>query len=1193
MSTKSSSAILKKFEKNEYGRYLLAEKRKLVSFPDLLDAQKKWFDQFINYYIHQLFKEVLPISYSDWENQIVLNISDIRLEPPTISVDEAKKTEKNYAGLLKGKLRLVNETTWEVLFDKEVNIAMLPVLTKNFSYVINGVERVIVSQIVKSFGIFFSRNSKDLTTSFKIVPRNWIWLEVIVEKKWYINVRIDRSRKFPLTALLKVFGYETPEKIREIFPEPTDGTFDYIGETLKKDSTTSAEDAALFIYWKIRPGENIDPESAMDYIKNLFLNPQRMELGSIVLRKINAKLGNLLSKQKDPNNPDDNLLTDDIIIAATKYLLNLAAKKRGYYEDDVDHLSNRRVKLFGEILYNHLQPVFRRFAKSIRGKLSVLDLNEIKTIKLTDLVNFKMIDNSIKSFFATSQLSQFLDQTNPLAELEHKRRLTALGPGGIKRETATFEVRDVHPSHYGRICPIETPEGHNIGLVIYQALYSRINEDWFLEVPAAKVVKEVEPKAELLVNRIADEDIFDKKWNIIVKDGDYIDEKAAKKIEKEYTTPIKIRPYVSDEIEYISPEKDEKYYIADITVPLDEYKNILAKRVSGRHYYDMEMYHVNDITHVDVDPSCIFSANTSSISFVDHNDPVRALMGTNMQRQAVPLIRPEAPLCGTWVEGEIAERTYAVQKAEDDWEVIYVDAKRVKVKYKKLGVKEYDLITFKKSNQKTLIHQVPKVSLGQKVKKWDILFEGPSVVDGELSIWKNLRVAFMPYEWYNFEDAIIINQRLVKDDSLSVVHIVEFEVEVSETKLWPEEITADIPSVSLSKLRNLDENGIVKIWTYVEGGDILVGKVTPKSEGDLTPEEKLVHAIFGDKSKAVKDTSLYVPAGTSGKVIDIVVLDAEKGDDLPANVLKKIKVYVASTRKVEIWDKMSWRHWNKGIVAKIVREEDMPFTEDGQPVDILLNPLWVVSRMNLWQVLETHLGLVAKTLGERLAVPLFSNFSREDIKDLLVKLDLPEDGKFDLYDGKTGEKYDKKVTVGYMYMLRLVHMVEDKIHARSVWPYSLITQQPLGGKAHNWGQRLWEMEVWALEAYSAVNNLQEMLTIKSDDVIGRNKAYESIIKWEPIHVWGLPESFNLLVYELRGLAQNILFLNKDNIEKIHEERMKKILDLNLKDVKFEGKALEELEANSEEDLEEKEKVINEVLKEIEEYGEFDDDVDVD
>jgi len=815
-----------------------------------------------------------------------------------------------------------------------------------------------------------------------------------------------------------------------------------------------------------------------------------------------------------------------------------------------------------------------------------LDLSELKTLKITDLVNFKMIDNAIKSFFATSQLSQFLDQTNPLAELEHKRRLTALWPGWLKRETATFEVRDVHPSHYGRICPIETPEWHNIGLVIYQSLYSRINEDWFLEVPAAKVIKELEPKAELLVNRIADEDLYDKKWKLIVKDGDYITEEVAKKLEKEYTTLIRVRPFVSEEIEYISPENDEKYIIADITIPLDEYKNILVKRVPGRHYYDIEMYHVNDITHVDVDPSCIFSANTSSIAFVDHNDPVRALMWTNMQRQAVPLIIPEAPFVWTWLEWEIAERTYAVKKAEEDWEVIYVDAKRIKIKYKKLWVKEYDLITFKKSNQKTLIHQFPKVSLWQKVKKWDILFEWPSVVNWELAIGKNLRVAFMPYEWYNFEDAIVISQRLVKDDSLSVVHIVEFEIEVSETKLWPEEITADIPSVSLSKLRNLDENGIVKIWTYVEGGDILVWKVTPKSEWDLTPEEKLIHAIFWDKSKAVKDTSLYLPAWTSWKVIDVVILDADKWDDLPANVLKKVKVYVASTRKIEIWDKMSWRHWNKGIISKIVPEEDMPFTEDGEPVDIILNPLGVVSRMNLWQILETHLWLVAKVLWERLAVPLFSNFDRNNIKELFLKLDLPEDWKFDIYDGKTWKKYDCKVTIGYMYMLRLVHMVEDKIHARAVWPYSLITQQPLGGKAHNWGQRLWEMEVWALEAYSAVNTLQEMLTIKSDDVMWRNKAYESIIKWESIHVSWLPESFNLLVFELRGLAQNIIFINNDTIEKVHKERIKKILDLNLKWIKFETDS--SLKTSDYEDYTEKEKVINEVLKEMEEYGELED-----
>lgn len=1171
--------IISSYKRNDYGRILLSEHRKLWDFPDLLDSQRKWFEEFVNHYVHQLFEDVTPIEYVAQDQKILLNISDISVWAPVLTVDEAKRTEKNYSWIVKWKLKLINETTWEILFDKLVNIAMLPILTPNYSYIINWVERVIVSQIVKSFGIFFAKNLKDLTTSFKIVPKNWIWMETTVEKRWYITVRIDRSRKFPLTVLMRLLWFETDESIRQIFPEPTNWKdVDYIWLTLKKDTTTNADEAALFIYNKIRPGENIDSESAQDFLKNLFLNTERMELWSIVLRKINSKLW----LKKSATKKEDNLLTDDIIVNAVKYLLNLANWKSWYYQDDIDYLSNRRVRLFWEIMYNNLQPIFRRFAKSIRWKLSVLDLSDVKKLKITDLVNFKMIDNSIKSFFATSQLSQFLDQTNPLTELEHKRRLTALGPGGIKRETATFEVRDVHLSHYGRICPIETPEWHNIWLVIYQALYSRINNDWFLEVPALKLVKKLKPKAKDIVNRIADSDILDKKWNTLVKDWEYITESLAKKIEKEIKEEIKIRPFISKDSEYISPENDENCVIADINVPLDEHRNILTKRLSARHHYDMRTFHVNDVTHVDIDPSCIFSANTSSISFVDHNDPVRALMGTNMQRQAVPLIKPEAPFCGTWVEWDILEKTYAIQKAEQSWEVVYVDANRVKVKYRSLWIREYDLITFQKSNQKTIIHQVPRVSLWQKVKKWDILFEWPSVIDWELSIWKNLRVAFMPYEWHNFEDAIIINQRLIKDDSLSVVHIVDFEVEVSDTKLWPEEITADIPSVSLAKLKSLDEEWVVKVWTFVEWWDILVWKVTPKSEWDLTPEEKLVHAIFWDKSKSVKDTSLYLPAWTSWKVVDIVELDSDKWDDLPANVLKKIKVYVASTRKIEIWDKMSWRHWNKGIIAKIVKEEDMPFTKDWRAIDIILNPLGVISRMNLWQIFETHLWLVAKELWEKLAVPLFSDFNRDNIKDLFLKLNLPEDWKFDIYDWKTWEKYDNKVTVWYMYMLRLVHMVEDKIHARSVWPYSLITQQPLGWKAHNGWQRLWEMEVWALEAYSAVNTLQEMLTIKSDDVMWRNKAYESIIKWEPISVSWLPESFNLLVYELKWLAQNILFLDDDTINQIHSDRIKKIKELNLKWISLDKDRTIDLQ--DEDDQEEKKNVMNDIVKDMEEYG---------
>jgi DNA-directed RNA polymerase subunit beta len=634
-------------------------------------------------------------------------------------------------------------------------------------------------------------------------------------------------------------------------------------------------------------------------------------------------------------------------------------------------------------------------------------------------------------------------------------------------------------------------------------------------------------------------------------------------------------------IDYISPEQDEKVIIADVTIPIDEYGNILQKRVPGRHYMDMEIFHVNDITHVDVNPSQIFSANTSLIPFVDHDDAVRAAMGTNMQRQAVPLIKPEAPLVWTGLEWDVAEMTYAVIKAEDEWEVIYVDWKRVKVRYKNLWTKEYELITFRRSNQKTVIHQKPKVSLWQKVKKWDILAEWPSVVDGEISLWKNLRVAFMPWEWYNYEDAIVISERLVKDDELTSLHIEEYEVEVADTKLWPEETTNDIPWVSLSKLKNLDENWIVRVWTYVRGGDILVWKITPKSEGDLTPEEKLIQAIFGDKSKAYKDTSLYLPSGVEGKVIEVVELDAKKGDNLPAWIRKKIKVYVASTRKIEVWDKLAGRHWNKGIIAVVVPEEDMPFTKDWQPVDIILNPLGVISRMNIWQTLETQLWLVAKALGTKFAVPLFSNFGTEDLKELLVKLWLPEDGKVELYDGRTGEKYSNRVTVWYMHILKLIHMVEDKIHARSVWPYSLITQQPLWGKAREWGQRFWEMEVWALEAYSAVYTLQEMLTIKSDDVIWRNKAYEAIIKGKKIKVWWLPESFNYLMFILKWLAQNIIPLKEDEIERLHKERVEKIVKLWLRWITAFEDVTEELKVDA--DKEEKKQVINEVLEDMTEF----------
>lgn len=703
--------------------------------------------------------------------------------------------------------------------------------------------------------------------------------------------------------MLRVFGLETDESIREVFNgilEEED--VDFIDITLKKDTTIDAISAAEHIYGKLRPGELIDAQSALDYVKGQFLLPERIYVGNIARRKINAKL----NLKKPLKSAEANIFDGADLVEAVKYLVNLCNQKKGFYIDDSDHLSNKRVRTMGEILYSHLQPVMRKFVKSVRGKLSVLNMEN--PLKITDLVNFKMIDNSIKSFFATSQLSQFLDQINPLSEIEHKRRITALGPGGLKRETAKFEVRDVHPSHYGRICPIETPEGQNIGLVIYQSLYSRINDEGFLETPALKIFREVEPKAESLVGRIVHRDIYelDAKGNpskkVIIKENEVIDEKIAAALEKAYgklKKPIAVKPFFTGEIEYISPEMDEKCVIADATTPLDEHNNILSTRVAARHFSEMETFHVNDITHMDVNLSQIFSPNTSLIPFVDHNDAVRASVATNQQRQALPLLKNDAPLVGTGLERDIVRMTHAVIKAEADGEVIYVDGGSVKVKYKD-GTKEYQLTTFVRSNHKTCITQVPCVDLGQKVKKGDLLAEGPCSVNGEMAVGKSLRVAFMPWKGYNYEDAIVISQRLIKDDELTSIMINEYEIEVAETKLGPEETTNDIPGVAMAKLGNLDEEGIIRIGSIVKGGDLLIGKITPKGEGELTPEEKLIQAIFGDKSKNVKDTSLYMPSGSEGKVVDVVILDAKKGDNLMAGVRKKIKVYVASTRKIEV-----------------------------------------------------------------------------------------------------------------------------------------------------------------------------------------------------------------------------------------------------------------------------------------------------
>ena len=1176
------------------GRIFLTQPRSYGELPDLLELQKKGYSDFINVYLGKLFSDVENI----WDiagDKLYVNISDLQVSEPIETVDTCRKKELTYWGIITAKVKLVEriedektkKVSEKVLFNKRANIGILPLMTPSASYIINGVERVIISQIIRSYGIFYGK--KDFWYSFKLIPENGPWLEVNVEKTWNIVARINKSRKFPITSLLRVFGLETDESIREVFNgilEEED--VDFIDITLKKDTTVDAISAAEHIYGKLRPGELIDAQSALDYVKGQFLLPERIYVGNIARRKINAKL----NLKKPLKSAEANIFDGADLVEAVKYLVNLCNQKKGFYTDDSDHLSNKRVRTMGEILYSHLQPVMRKFVKSVRGKLSVLNMEN--PLKITDLVNFKMIDNSIKSFFATSQLSQFLDQINPLSEIEHKRRITALGPGGLKRETAKFEVRDVHPSHYGRICPIETPEGQNIGLVIYQSLYSRINDEGFLETPALKIFREVEPKAESLVGRIAHRDIYelDAKGNpskkVIIKENEVIDEKIAAALEKAYgklKKPIAVKPFFTGEIEYISPEMDEKCVIADATTPLDEHNNILSTRVAARHFSEMETFHVNDITHMDVNLSQIFSPNTSLIPFVDHNDAVRASVATNQQRQALPLLKNDAPLVGTGLERDIVRMTHAVIKAEADGEVIYVDGGSVKVKYKD-GTKEYQLTTFVRSNHKTCITQVPCVDLGQKVKKGDLLAEGPCSVNGEMAVGKSLRVAFMPWKGYNYEDAIVISQRLIKDDELTSIMINEYEIEVAETKLGPEETTNDIPGVAMAKLGNLDEEGIIRIGSIVKGGDLLIGKITPKGEGELTPEEKLIQAIFGDKSKNVKDTSLYMPSGSEGKVVDVVILDAKKGDNLMAGVRKKIKVYVASTRKIEVWDKLAGKHWNKGIVAIVVPEENMPYSADGRPVDVVLNSLWVISRMNLGQLFESQLGLLAKELGVKFAVPTFGGFGVEDIVKLAQKAGLEDKLRTTLYDGETGEPYAQQVTVGYMHLLKLVHMVEDKIHARSVGPYSLITQQPLGGKSRQGGQRFGEMEVWALEAYSAVYTLQEMLTVKSDDVIGRNKLYESIIKSQKPRIWGLPESFNLLTYLFKGLGQNIVALTADELETIHQERMEKIKSLGLSGIMT--ASLEHEAATDEEtdESEDKGEMIGKVVEDLEDFGQI-------
>ena len=1083
--------------------------------PNLIEIQTNSYDTFLNEGLKELLDEVNPIQdFSGKKLELHFldhSVGESKYDPVT-----CKYKNLTYEAPLKVHVQLINKESGEIK-EQDVFLGSIPLMTDRGSFIINGIERVVVSQIVRSPGVFFAKNpaAPGMHTA-KIIPKRGAWLEVETDKKGVISVKIDRKRKIPVTSLLRIFGYDTDEKISKLFKDDIkDIESDFIAFTLEKDSAKEVGEAYQSIYKRLRPGDLATPENAKNLIDGMFFDPKKYDMGEVARYKINKRFG-----LDVPNKKENHVFRVDDFILILKHLITLNNGEG--YSDDIDDLSNRRIRAVGELIANKFRVGLMRTDRIAKDRMTVMDL---ETVTPTQLVNSRPVTAALREFFANSQLSQFMDQTNPLAELAHKRRISAMGPGGLSRERASFDVRDVHPSHYGRICPIATPEGPNIGLVVHLANFGRTNKYGFIETPFRKVANTIENKAESLIGRIAREAIKDGSTTI-VKEGEEITKDLAAKIAKLKIKEVPVRPYLTTEIEYFDAEEEMDLVIAQANSPIDDKDQFTITRVPARKHAEAELAHVNDVTHIDISPKQIISVTTSLIPFLEHDDNTRASMGSNMMRQAVPLVTPSRPVVGTGMEGAAAQNSGHVILAEQDGEVTYVDGKKITVVYKNGKKESYDLQTYLRSNQSTCLHQRPIVSTGDKVKKGQPLADGASTDQGELAIGQNLLVAYMAWEGYNFEDAVVISDRLVKDGVFDSVHIENYTIDVRDTKLGPETVTKDIPNVGESRRKDLDENGIIRIGASVKEGDILVGKITPKGETELTAEERLLRAIFGDKARDVKDTSLKMPGGTGGKVVDIQIFDRKEGDELPTGVIRQISVSIAKTRKISIGDKVAGRHGNKGVISNIVPQEDMPCLPDGTPIDICLNPLGVASRMNIGQILETHIGWAANELGLHVATPALNGIPTDTITDLLNKAGLPENGKVTLYDGKTGEPFDHEVTVGITYILKLSHLVEDKIHARSVGPYSLVTQQPLGGKAQHGGQRFGEMEVWALEAYGAAHTLQEMLTIKSDDVYGRAKAYEAIIKDESIKKPRTPESFNVLVKELMGLGLNVELINE-------------------------------------------------------------------
>jgi DNA-directed RNA polymerase subunit beta len=1119
-------------------RRTYAKTKNAIELNNLLEIQKKSYDWFITEGIKEVFEDIFPVE--SFTGNLSLEFGEYTFDEPRYSIKGCKERYATFAAPLKVAARLFNQETGEVK-EQEIFLGDMPIMTESGTFVINGAERVIVSQLVRSPSVYFGKeidkkNGKLIITS-QIIPTRGTWLEYETDARDIVYVRIDRTRKVTITTLLRALGLSNDEDIIGLFGED-----DYINKTLEKDPNKNTDEALIDIHSKLRPGEPSTLDSAKNQLISRFFDAFRYDLAKVGRYKYNKKLnvterilgcklaedikvdnevvfaeGTLIDKEVleklkeifengygvtevqineeldsynkvqivkvySKSNPDkvikvigndqtidEKRLTISDVYASVSYYLNLLEGVGNF--DEIDNLSNRRVRQVGELLQNQFRIGVSRMERVIRDRMSTQEIDDVTP---KTLINIRPLTAAMKEFFGSSQLSQFMDQTNPVAELTNKRRLSSLGPGGLSRDRASMEVRDINPSHYGRICPIESPEGPNIGLITSLASYARVDDYGFIMTPYRKV------------NNCK----------------------------------------LTDEIVYMTADEELEHYISQATAKVNENDELVDNRIPVRYRGENIIIEKEKVDFIDVSPQQVVSITTQGIPFLEHDDGKRALMGANMQRQAIPLLKPEAPIVGTGVEAIAARDSGAVVIASADGVVDYVDSKKIIVKT--MGGKDtYYLNGFERSNAGTCYHQVPIVRLGDKVTRGMVIADGPGTEKGEMALGRNVTVAFMNYNGYNYEDAVILNERLVKDDVYTSIHIEDYQIECRDTKLGPEEFTRDIPNVGEDARKNLDENGIVRIGTEVKDDDILVGKVTPKGMAELTSEEKLLHAIFGEKTREVRDTSLRVPHGGEGIVHDVKIFTKEDTDELPAGVSKIVRVYIAQKRKISVGDKMAGRHGNKGVISLILPEEDMPYTADGRPVDILLNPLGVPSRMNIGQILEMHLGIAAKNLGIYVATPVFDGATREEIVDALKEAGLDEDGKTILYDGRTGEPFDNRISVGVMYMIKLHHMVDDKLHARSTGPYSLVTQQPLGGKAQFGGQRFGEMEVWALYAYGAAHVLQEMMTTKSDDVVGRVKVYESLVKGTPIPTPGIPESFRVLIKEFQALGLDITVLNQE------------------------------------------------------------------